>query len=102
VSNPGNGELEVRVPALGGIRIAGRDLLLAVTLMILGAGAITMQVLTFRQWREDIAGDIQRAFALHGDAARQRAEILAVLRMQKCSDVLGAPLTTPRTPEPTP
>jgi hypothetical protein len=86
----GNGEVSFTLPHLlggGGFRLAGRDLLLAVVLLALGAAAITVQWITIASFQAGIARDVARVFAAADQARREREEILALLRLRTCSEV---------------
>lgn len=87
---PGNGELEVKVPKLlggGGLRIAGRDMLLAGVLIALGAASITVQFMTLTAFQSALARDISRVFVHADRAANEREQIMALLKLRTCTDV---------------
>ena len=73
-----NGEVEVRVPGLGGVRVSGRDLLLAATLIVLGGAAVAVQVVTLRTFSETIRDEVRRASA-------ERARMLGLLQLRTCT-----------------
>jgi hypothetical protein len=75
---PGNGEVEFRVPALGAVRITGRDLMLAATLAVLGAAAITVQVVTLRSFADGVRAEVRRA-------SDERARMLGLLTLRTCT-----------------
>jgi hypothetical protein len=84
--NGGNGEVELRLPALGAFRMAGRDLMLAAVLIALGAGAVSVQFLTLRAWQSAIRGDVAQALLAHERGAREREQILGLLRLEVCTN----------------
>ena len=92
-----NGELEVRVPMIG-VRLAGRDLLLAAALIALGAGAIAAQYVSLMAFQTSLHRDLVRVFVQAERAEAERQTILAVLRARSCGEALAAPAPkeTPR------
>ena len=89
----GNG-LEASVRGLGALKFTGRDVLLAGVLMALGAGAITVQYLTFKAYAGAIRVEMLTAQQIVMDAKAERAQILTLLRAKSCAEALGVPSRT--------
>jgi len=87
--------IEIPIPGVGPVKVVGRDLLLAITLLIVGAAALVVVVVTMR------AMAARQVEALHGmsvkmDAAitqalagverghEERADIVGLLKLQLC------------------
>lgn len=86
-----NGVIEATVRGLGGLKLSGRDILLAGVLMALGAGAITVQYISLNAFQAAFARDVLRVFQQADRASMDREEILAVVRAKTCAEALAAP-----------
>jgi hypothetical protein len=84
-SGPGNGEVQVKVPMLGEFRLAGRDLLLALALLALGAGAITVQYISIKEFQKAISQEHARIIEIQGAAHHERRYMLGLLRVLVCT-----------------
>lgn len=81
----GNG-LEVSSPMLGKLRMAGRDLLLAAVLLVLGVASITVQWMTLTAFEAAFARDVTRVFAQADRAQDERDHMIALLRLRTCTE----------------
>lgn len=81
----GNGQLEIAAP-IGSLRIAGRDLMLAVTLIILGAAAVYIQFVTLRSFTDPVLRELAALASMEERGSRERGEILALSKARICTD----------------
>lgn len=82
--------VSVSHPVLGSLAITGRDLLLAVVLLALGAGAVAVQWITFTAFQRSVSQDLTLMLSAIDTAARERDQILAVVRAETCGEAIAA------------
>jgi hypothetical protein len=85
VPSRGNGEVEVKVPVLGEFRIAGRDLMLAIVILALGAGAIGVQYISIKEFQRTLTTEHNRIIEIQGNAHDERRYMLGLLRVLVCT-----------------
>jgi hypothetical protein len=70
---------------LGEFRLAGRDLLLALALLALGAGAIGVQYISIKEFQKAISLEHGRILEIQGNAHDERRYMLGLLRVLVCT-----------------
>lgn len=87
---PGNGNgLSFSNPLIGSLAISGRDLMLAVVLLALGAAAVAVQVLVLRGFRDSFQQHMTTVTDSFQVGRRDRDLILAILRARSCAEALA-------------
>jgi len=81
--------MSVSHPLVGSLTITGRDLMLAVVMLVVGAAAIVVQVITMQAFRTTVAQGIEHVADSLEVGRRDRDVIISLLRAKTCAEALA-------------